>query len=63
AETAPATGAALEAAGRKAPADGLVVVCGSLYLVGEVKTLPACEGDAPAPPSPSGLRRASKAGG
>jgi len=26
-------------AGRKAPAGGLVVVCGSLYLVGEVKAL------------------------
>jgi dihydrofolate synthase/folylpolyglutamate synthase len=48
AETAPDTGAALDAARRKAPAGGLVVVCGSLYLVGEVKTLPACEGDAPA---------------
>jgi dihydrofolate synthase/folylpolyglutamate synthase len=48
AETAPDTAAALDAARRKAPADGLVVVCGSLYLVGEVKTLPVCKGDAPA---------------
>jgi len=39
AETTPDSQAALEAAGRKAPAGGLVVVCGSLYLVGEVKAL------------------------
>ena len=39
AETAPDTGAALEAARKKAPPGGLVVVCGSLYLVGEVKRL------------------------
>jgi dihydrofolate synthase/folylpolyglutamate synthase len=37
AETAPATAAALEAARKKAPLGGLVVVCGSLYLVGEFK--------------------------
>jgi dihydrofolate synthase/folylpolyglutamate synthase len=38
AETAPDTASALDAARKKAPADGLVIVCGSLYLVGEVKT-------------------------
>jgi len=48
AETAPDTGAALETARKKTPSGGLVVVCGSLYLVGEVKTMPACEGDTPA---------------
>jgi dihydrofolate synthase/folylpolyglutamate synthase len=37
AQTAPDTAAALTAARRKAPPDDLVVVCGSLYLVGEVK--------------------------
>ena len=37
AETAPDTVAAIEAARRLAPLDGLVVVCGSLYLVGEAK--------------------------
>ena len=37
AETAPDTVSALAAARRRAPPDGLVVVCGSLYLVGEVK--------------------------
>jgi dihydrofolate synthase/folylpolyglutamate synthase len=37
AETAPDTASALAAARRKAPPDGLVVVCGSLYLVGEAK--------------------------
>jgi len=37
AETAPDTISALAAARRRAPPDGLVVVCGSLYLVGEVK--------------------------
>lgn len=39
AETAPDTASALAAARRKAPPDGLVVVCGSLYLVGEAKAL------------------------
>ena len=38
AETAPDTASALAAARKKAPLGGLVVVCGSLYLVGEVKT-------------------------
>ena len=39
AQTAPDTASALAAARRKAPPDGLVVVCGSLYLVGEVKAM------------------------
>ena len=37
AETAADATAALAAARRKVPLDGLVVVCGSLYLVGEAK--------------------------
>jgi dihydrofolate synthase/folylpolyglutamate synthase len=37
AETAPDTGAALEAARKRVARGGLVVVCGSLYLVGEAK--------------------------
>jgi len=36
-ETAPDTQAALAAARRRTPEGGLVVVCGSLYLVGEAK--------------------------
>ena len=50
AETALDTEAALAAARKKAPQGGLVVVCGSLYLVGEVKTLPACARDTPRKP-------------
>jgi len=42
AQTAPDAASALKAAGAMAGRDGLVVVCGSLYLVGEVKRrLPA----------------------
>ena len=41
AETCDDVAAALAAAKRLVPPDGLVVVCGSLYLVGEVKGLPA----------------------
>jgi dihydrofolate synthase/folylpolyglutamate synthase len=39
AQTAPDSGAALEAARKRVPPGGMVVVCGSLYLVGEVKAL------------------------
>ena len=38
AETAPDSRAALAAARRRTPEGGMAVVCGSLYLVGEVKT-------------------------
>ena len=41
AETAPDSRAALAAARRRTPEGGMAVVCGSLYLVGEVKALPA----------------------
>ena len=57
AETAADTGAALAAADRKAPADGLVVVCGSLYLVGEVKALVSSARVSPPAPAAEPPRR------